>query len=461
MTCIFSIMGKSWKTISFILVHVLAFGQSSHNVRLAGQWSGSGLSVTNDDAIYNDVWGFSLSNRRYAAIGSTEGIHILEIDSDVMVVERDFVPGASQGPNVINRDVIEYSGYLYAICDNGYSSLQIIDLHYLPDSVHVVYDSDVFFQRAHSVFIDSSMARLYVCGPKSNINGDRALDVFSLTDPVNPVYLGSFNGAQYVHDCYVRNDTAWLNCGYEGLIVADFSNPSLPLVFNDYTGYAESGYNHSGWLSENGKYYVFTDETAGKRIKYCDVSDLTDIQLLSLFNSGWGAQTIAHNPMLFDDYVFVSHYKDGLQIFDIKNPASPVKAGWYDFSVGYSSSFSGAWGIFRFQEDGLILVSDMQDGLQVFEFSPPPRIEDPDFSFGIMPNPSFGETWFQVNNNRPISYSIRFYDSTGKLILSDAINESNNYRFDVSSWPGGIYFYQVEADDLDLEMSGKFVVTSQ
>ena len=37
-------------------------------------------------------------------------------------------------------EIFDYNGYLYAVCDENASSLQIMDLSYLPDSVHLVYD---------------------------------------------------------------------------------------------------------------------------------------------------------------------------------------------------------------------------------------------------------------------------------------------------------------------------------
>lgn len=435
--------------------------QVSHNVNLLGQWSGTGITMANDGSYYSDLWGFSVAGRDYAALCSTEGIHLLEVDAEGAINERDFIAGASQGPNIFNRDVFEYNGYLYVICDNGFSTLQIVDLQYLPDSAVVVYDSDVFFQRAHSIFIDTANAKMYVCGPSSNLNGDRPLDVFSIANPISPVYLGSFNYVQYVHDCFVRNDTAWLNCGYEGLKIVNYTNPSAPVIIGDLDGYAESGYNHSGWLSEDGKSYVFTDETAGKKAKFCDVSDLNDIKVLSLFNSGTGAQSMTHNPMLFDQYVFLSHYKDGLQIFDLRDPHAPVRVGWYDTYSGSGFQFAGAWGIFYWKKDGRIMISDMQQGLFVFRFNPPPRIENSEISHGVFPNPLSEQGWFWTSNPRSISYTIRIFDYSGKLVLDDEIFQSNNYAFNATAWSPGCYFYLVQGTDTDIDLRGKFIVTGQ
>ena len=45
---------------------------------------------------------------------------------------------------------------IYIVCDEGNSStLQIIDISNLPNSVTTVYDSDSLFQKSHNIFIDT------------------------------------------------------------------------------------------------------------------------------------------------------------------------------------------------------------------------------------------------------------------------------------------------------------------
>lgn len=427
---------------------------------MLAQWQNSALTEATDGSVYNDVWGFYFNGNKYAAIGSTEGTHIIQVENN-QLTEIAFVAGAAQGPNVINRDVFEYKGYVYAICDDGYSSLQVIDLHYLPDSAHVVFESDSFFQRAHSVFIDTSSARMYICGPNSNINGSRAMDVFSLANPEQPLYLSSYPYAQYVHDCFVRNDTAWLNCGPEGLQVVNYSNPLNPIVIGDLSTYTDMGYNHSGWLSDDGKYYVFTDETAGKKIKLCNVQNLNDIRIVSFFNSESDANTIAHNPMISGKYVYLSHYYDGLQIFDISDPENVYRAGWYDTHLENSIIYSGAWGVFHWKDDGKIMISDRQQGLMLFEFNPPVKGMEQQSEHGVYPNPADKNVWFWISNTRHFSYALTVFDLNGKQIYSSSFYESNNYFLDVSQWSEGVYYYRLTGIDRKVEMNGKMVIIHQ
>ena len=93
-----------------------------------------------------------------------------------------------------------------------------MDLSYLPDSVHLVYDSDSLIVRAHNIFIDTANAKLYACAVATP-SGFHALNVYDLFNPVSPTLIYSYDQVSHVHDAYVLNDTAYLNCGNDGLRV--------------------------------------------------------------------------------------------------------------------------------------------------------------------------------------------------------------------------------------------------
>ncbi len=447
--------------IVFGILSFSANAQEAMNIRLLGEWTSSSVSVNPQGAKFSDLWAFDINGKNYAALCSTDGIHFIEIGADGSMVERDFVQGVHFGPSVVNRDVATFNGYLYAVCDHGFSTLQIIDLHYLPDSVHVVLSTDQFFQRAHSVFVDTSSATLLVCGPSSTINGDRAMDVFSLSNPENPSLLGSFNSVQYVHDAYMRNDTAWLNCGFDGLLVVKINIPFSIQIIGDLPAYPEMGYNHSGWLSEDGRYYVFSDETPNRRMKLCDVSNLNDIQVLSLFHSGTDAQNMAHNMMLFDDYVYVSHYRDGLQIFDISDKSFPQRIAWYDPETVDGFAFSGAWGIYVYRNEHRILISDMQRGLLYYQFDAPPRLASDRTEFGVAPNPAFDVIWFWRSSSRLYPVQLQIWDLSGKIVFEEKFPSIDRFSVDINSWDSGMYFFTISGIEVSTKYSGKFIVSHQ
>ncbi|MFQ5335697.1 MAG: hypothetical protein ACE5DN_06450 [Flavobacteriales bacterium] len=161
------------KNVLAIAITVAAFitarAQDSLNVHLLYHWNDTTLVGSNAyNNTYNEVWGFVQGGREYAVIGSTMGTHIFDVTDPINTTLVDFVPGAVQGGTIVHRDFHDYNGYLYTASDEGASTLQILDLSYLPDSVHKVYDSPAIFSRAHNIFIDTSSAHLYQCGGNGN-----------------------------------------------------------------------------------------------------------------------------------------------------------------------------------------------------------------------------------------------------------------------------------------------------
>ncbi len=442
-----------------VLFSVFSGAQISHNVDLLDTWTTDNVPVNNDGTKFNGCWGFEYNGREYAVIGSTAGTHIFRITENDRLEEVDFVAGTSihtTSSNNIHREFKTYKNYLYGVCDEGNSTLQIMDMSTLPDSVTLVGNDATYFFRAHDMFVDTAVGTMYVCGPRDT-TGLVAMMVLSLADPVNPTWLYTYTDTWYVHGVFARNDTAYLNCANNGMRVYKFTNGTNPVLLNYLDPYPEQGYNHSGWLSENSKYYVFTDETAGMRIKLCDISDITDINIIDYFDSGGDANTIGHQVMWKKDYIYTSYYYDGLQIFDARDKADVKKVAWYDTHTQGSGQYQGAWGVFCFYKDGKVIISDRNSGLFLFRVNLPPDISN-DEDFGIYPNPVNEEAVFYYQNETPLEYSFTVYDARGRLVYTKNDINSNFLRFDVSDWSAGTYFYQWEGIENSVLLKGKFVV---
>lgn len=357
---------KNILPILFLCLPFISFSQIEAN--LLGTWSNDDLTPTSWlDSRYNDIWGDTINGLEIAIIGSTAGVHFIDVTDPTTPTELAFVAGKADGDQLVHRDYHSYNGYLYTVADEGPSSLQVIDMHALPDSVEVVYDSNELLVQAHNIFIDESRAMLYAC----NGNGFE-LKLISLADPANPVEVSSFTGvelpASQIHDMYARNDTVYLNGAFQGLFVMDFSEPTAPVLLGTMTDYPQSGYNHSGWLSDDGDYYYLCDETHARDVKTVSVADLTDISVTALFNAESTENQIAHNAIVTGDYLYVSYYYDGLQVFDVADPENPIRIAYYDTFDGVSDGgYQGAWGIYPYLPSGNVLVSDMNNGLFVIE----------------------------------------------------------------------------------------------
>lgn len=365
-------------SLLFALVTATVAGYAQvDEAQLLGTWDDPEILGSNQfDNRYSEIWGFEKSGYEYAILGSTEGTHLIDITDPTNPTEAFFIDALVSGGQVIHRDYHTYKGYLYAVCDEGPSSLQIIDLNHLPDSANVVYDSRELVHRAHNIFIDTSSALLYLCAASGGASGFSPLALIDISIPTEPKFLKSYQtfGADYsighVHDAFVVNDTAFLNCGNDGLVIANFEDPLNPETISIVRpgDYPQSGYNHSGWISEDHRYYYMADENHGLDLKVIDLSNIYNPTVIKTFNAGsTSSLSIPHNMIVRCNQLYVSYYYDGYQVFDITDPASPQRTSSFDtYPQANNGSYKGAWGIYPYLPSGNVVVSDMQSGLFVF-----------------------------------------------------------------------------------------------
>ncbi len=425
------------------LVAHFSFAQDSMNMVSLYNWTTDGMPSSSAwGNLYNEVWGYEQDGREYAIIGTTGGTHFIDVTDPANAVEVDFVEGTQTGPIVVHRDYHNMDNYLYMVCQEGQSSLQIADLSYLPDSVHVVYDDNAILRGSHNVFIDTAQAKLYACYVfKPGFQGVIGLQVIDISNPEVPTILDELYLQEDVHDMYVKDNIAYLHRGYNGgLQIVDF-NESPPAMLGSITEYEGQGYNHSGYLSEDENIYVLADETHGSPLKILNVSDPTDIEVLTTVTSGINPLSIAHNQIIHDDKIYSAFYYDGIYVWSIENPESPVLIGYYDTStLAHQQSYEGAWGVYPFLSSGHILVSDMQTGLWVLELDESLSADlEQKTRFDIFPNPTSSFITLMGENLENQPYQI--LDQTGRLVRSGYVELSG--KIELSSMPNGIYILQI------------------
>tara|TARA_B100001540_G_C15815225_1_gene646866 strand:+ start:990 stop:2351 length:1362 start_codon:yes stop_codon:yes gene_type:complete len=445
---------------TLISISISSLSYSQLNANLLFQWEDSNLVGSSMyDNTYNECWGFKVNETEIAVIGSTAGTHFFDVTDPQNSIEVAFVAGAYTGTGVIHRDYHDYNGYLYAVCDEGNTStLQIIDISDLPNSITTIYDSDSLFQKSHNIFIDTATAKLYACAVKHvNPTSYTAMDVYSLSNPTLPNLIYTYNEVGHVHDAYVRNDTAYLNCGNDGFRIMDFHYLDLPgsmapIELASFTSYPDAGYNHSGWLSDDGTIYAMQDENHGYDVKILDVSDFNNITVVSTFNAGTNSQCMAHNGIIKGDLLYLAYYHDGLRIFDISDPSIPTQVSYYDtYAPNSYSSYKGAWGVYPYLPSGNIIVSDMQTGLYVLNCSLPINsVNNIKTSSSLIPNPT--TNFFKVRKD---AYKIEIYDISGRKIMDKNILLENN--IDRENISDGLYIYRLlNKENNELE-NGKII----
>ncbi len=427
------------------------------NISLLDRWHQDSLITNSTQARYSDCYGFTWNNDEYAVIGSTEGTHIFQIQSNNSFLPVGYLKGRFSNTSVVHRDYATYQHYLYAVCDEGISSLQIIDFQYLPDSIHLVYEDSVQFGRVHNIFIDSSQHTLYSLTHRSVTNTqaiEAPMKLFSLQDPTHLTELWSGpDDVNEVHDAYVRNGRAYLNCGYDGLRVYDFTNTSNPNYISSLSFYQDQGFNHQGWLTPNGELYLFADETAGKRVKSYRV-DADNLSFHAFFDCNATSGSVPHNIMADDDFAYVAYYNEGFRIFDLRQQP-PIEVAHFDSYPKSNDPYpmNGNWGVYSLLPSKRMLLADRQNGLFLVQFHSEAVPKTPIETFTIAPNPSSGNQMAQLF--MPSSFSSASYqlvDATGRIIEEQNFELSSMLALP-THLSNGVYFLFISYTEHSLSHS--------
>lgn len=310
---------------------------------------------------YNDVWGYSSGSTHIAMLGSTSGTHFVDVSDPGNPVPVKFIPGPSSGW----RDIKTYQNYAYMVTE-GFGAgqgLQIVDMSNPLDPMLVTNWDDTFVT-GHNLYIDEAIGQAWVLGTNA---GSRILD---LTDPENPVEIGSF-AAPYVHDAFVEGGLAYLSQIFDGTHeILDSSDvgdlQSLSIVTTP------TAFTHNSWTNHDATVLATTDESnPGGHVGIYDITNKSNPILLSEYNVA--GNTLVHNAMFDDepdDRVAISHYAIGMRYIDVHEPTIPIELAAYDTYPPNDNGFNGAWGVYVFDPRGYIYVSDRFTGLYVLEYVP-------------------------------------------------------------------------------------------
>lgn len=331
---------------------------------------------------YNDIWGYvDPTGNEYALLCVRNGTSIISLIDPANPVEISFIPATQS----IWRDVKVHDEYAYVVSDGASDGLQIIDLTQLPTAATLAKQTTAFFERAHNILIEDGFA--YAVGTE---NGG-GMHILDLSDPINPTETAYYTASGFVHDIYVWDDTAVVCAGSSrDYHLVDVTNKSNPQFINASTPLPNI-YAHSGWMTEDKRYFYATDEFNERDLM---VWDLKDRSTWNLVVPTWETNSGAtiHNLFIRGNYAHISYYEDGYIVLDISNPESPVLAGEYDTSPVNQGTFNGAWGVYPYLLSGLTIVSDTETGLYVLKFDYPTSVVDEELPLSFLlhqnyPNP--------------------------------------------------------------------------
>lgn len=449
---------------NFFAGSFLCQAQNPVQLPLLSNWDDNTIP-NNFYGAYSDCWGYvDQAGREYALLASTKGTYFFDVTDATNPALISFQKSKDTVTLAIHRDFKTYQHYAYGVCDEGDNALQIFDLQYLPDSVVKVYESNQFSKRCHNIFISDD--KLFLAG---NTVGSslHAMDVLSLADPINPTFLSTLTAVNYVHDVNVKNDTAYCSAGGQGLHIFSYVNPQNPVLKGSLTQYPEQGYNHSSWLAPDGKTLVFADETHGSGLKVLNVSDFSAMNIYSIFRSNLlnisnplsPDGSIPHNPFIRGNYVFISYYHDGVEVFDISNKSNPVKTAYYDtypLNTNYAG-YAGCWGVYPFLPSGHIIASDISNGLFMLDGSTilgvqqnAPPVQS---TANIFYNGNTNNFEWSINSSIKQNISLEVFNVLGQLMFSSfyAVIPGLNApsAINASAFAKGIYTIRLNGEKIN------------
>ena len=422
----------------FLLVFsVLLFGQN--NVTFLSNLD----PHSNGD--YNDIWGYvDGSGNEYALLGCESGTSIINVTDPANPTEIVFIPGTA----TIWRDIKTWGTYAYVVSDNTSDGLQIIDLSQLPTTATLVNQTTAFFSRAHNIFIDNGYA--YAIGTESG----GGMHILDLSNPTNPTQTDYYTGSGYIHDVYVWNDTVVVCDGssqvYQLINVTNKTSPQVVSTSASLPGI----YAHSGWMSEDKRYFFAMEEF---NVRDLTIWDLQDRSTWDLIVSSWQMPTgnsIIHNCFTLGNFLHISYYTSGYVVLDISDPSNPQVAGQYDtYPANDGGTYNGAWGCYPYLPSGNTLISDIQTGLYVLHFDGGLPVELNSFS-AIASGKNVKLDWSTATETNNQGFEIQRNSSEGFYTIgfvagSGTSTEPRNYSYEDNNLDNGVYVYRLKQIDFD------------
>ena len=355
------------KNILILLLSTISlslFSQDVLNMETLGSFDN-----TNDE--WSDIWGYvDEEGNEYAISGTEDSIYFI----DVTDCSNPQVVFQYNGNTQIWRDFKTYGDYAYSVCDvSGCNEgLRIFDLSALPSGgITLAEEHTTWFIRAHNIFIDEPNGRLYACDiTKSGSKKDLViLDI--ATDPENPIllYEGSLGGG-YLHDLNVKDNIIYGSYfSGDDFRVYDANDPNNIFLIEELSGMDGA---HSSWNDAEEEWAYLIEEKSDHTINVIDMSNLMDPNNdMEIVNQIWDPLEsdnglIAHNLFVLNDFLYISHYEDGVKVYDITDRENPVISGYNDIYPDNGSTyggFNGTWGIYPFLPSGCLLASDSSYGV--------------------------------------------------------------------------------------------------
>lgn len=361
------------------------------------------LAEEKDGIILNDIWGWTdpESGKEYAIVGMTNGTSFVDISDPINPIVLGILPehhsaqsartGGIQhdGAKSLWRDIKVYKNHAYIVSEDETHGMQVFDLTNLRNVANTPQEFTESghyngIGSAHNIVINEASGYAYAVGSNGAANcSEGGLHIINIQSPTSPIYEACFDNDGYTHDaqCVTYNGSDMDYLGKEicfnsnensiTIVNVDDKNNIQLISRNEYEG---SSYAHQGWLTEDHNYFLANDELdefyGGTNTKtyIWDVRDLDAPVLIGKYEHS--TTSIDHNLYIVGNKVYESNYTSGLRILDISDIANAnlEQIGFFDtYPSDDNPEFHGTWSNYPFFESGVVIVTDITNGLFILK----------------------------------------------------------------------------------------------
>ncbi|WP_440120626.1 choice-of-anchor B family protein [Tenacibaculum sp. Ill] len=340
----------------------------------------------------NDSWGWTdpTSNKEYAIVGLDNGTAFVDITD----TENPVYLGKLPTPTISSdwRDVKVYNNHAFIVADNNQGDtghgMQVFDLTRLrnvtnPPNTFTADTHFTDFGKAHNIVINEDTGYAYPVGTDRTGTYKGGPLFINIQDPKNPVSEGGWGTDNYSHDAQVITyngpDTDYtgkeilIGSNENEVVIVNITDKSNPVTISKIS-YANVGYTHQGWFTENQRYFILGDELDEQkfgnntRTIIFDFSDLDNPKQHFTYNGP--TKAIDHNLYVSGTTLYLANYTSGIRFIDISNIESKsiTEVAYFDtHPENDNANFNGAWNVYPFFKSGKIVVSDINRGLFILK----------------------------------------------------------------------------------------------
>ena len=392
-------MKKFFVTAVLMVIALAAFERAdAQKIRLRGRITPTCTSGTS-------IWKFSdiYADGNIAVQGSynCRGAFIFDISNpDSPTLANWYNPGNNQ--QFLEAIVVGNRGYFGSGNSGG---VHIVDLTNpsSPVLLGIVNSSNgAGFNSIHEMMVIQQDGATYLL-ENSNSTSTRNLKFINVTNPAAAVLKWDFlpTDPTWIHAMHIRGTRMYLS-GWGGKVdiynIANLATQAPQLLGSITVG---ANNNHSAWTDESGNYLYSCRELLDGDVRVYNVTNPAQPLLVKSIRAGdLNLNAITpHNPVVMGNKLYVAWYQAGLQVFDITNPADPVRIGQYDtfqpqfappeeelrvlresepwdiicgndeLRASLPSSYNGDWAVYPFLGEDRVLAGDLTSGLLVLDVS--------------------------------------------------------------------------------------------